>query len=314
MKPRVLCMQSDRAHVALLAPLEEVAEVDVLPADQTLMEQRLPDYDAFLIELGLQLRGDLVRRCPRLRVVATSTTGTDHIDVGALEAAGVRLISLKNDTEFLAEVSCTAEIAWALMLAVVRNLPAAFDSVKRGEWRRERFRGRQLRGITFGILGFGRLGRTIKDFALGFHMRVLAHDVRDFDPAGTGVEKVDLDTLLARSDVLSIHIHLTDENHHFMGRERIAKMKPGTVLINTSRGAAVDGPALIEALESGHLAGAGVDVLEGEWAGDLTDHPMVRYARTHDNLIISPHLGGATFEAQAMTLSHTVGKLAEALR
>jgi D-3-phosphoglycerate dehydrogenase / 2-oxoglutarate reductase len=256
----------------------------------------------------------LISRCERLRVVATGSTGTEHIDTRALEKAGIRFVSLKDDTEYLSGLSCPAEMAWALLLALLRRLPAAFESVKRGEWRREDYCGRQLRGLTLGILGFGRLGRMIKDFALGFHMRVLACDVVAFDPEGTGVERVDLQTLLRESDALSVHIDLTQENYHFLDRRRMAAMKPGAVLINTSRGAVVDGDALLEALREGRLAGAALDVLEGEWRGDLAGHPLVQYAREHDNLIITPHLGETTREAHERALAHVIARLIACLR
>lgn len=305
--PRVLCMQATDERKHFFDPLREVADVDFMVADQATLERILPEYDAFFIELQLQLRRELIDRCPKLKLVAACSTGTDHIDVKHLEAKGIRLVSLKYDTDFLADVPATAEMAWTLLLAVVRKVPWAFDSVKRGEWDRVRWRGRQLYRKTLGILGFGRLGKIIKGFGLGFRMRVIACDVRDFAPP-PGVERVDLETLLRESDVLSVHIHLTDENYHFLDAGRIAMMKPGAVLINTSRGAVLDQDALISALKSGRLAGAGVDVIENEYDPDLLDHPLVRYAREHENLVISPHVGGATFESQETALRHMIGK------
>jgi len=313
-RPRFLFTYALDDMAQFCEPLREAADVDAVKSDQRTLEEILPRYDGFLITLGLLLEKKMIERCPKLKLVATCTTGTDHIDVKALEERGIRFISMKRDTDFLSGVSATAEMAWGLLLSVVRNLPWAFDSVKSGSWKRWEFRGRQLRGKTFGILGYGRLGRIVKDMALGFHMRVLAHDVKDFDATGESVEKVDLDTLLRESDALSLHIHLTDENYHFMNRERIAKMKPGAVLLNTSRGAVLDQDALIEALESGRLAGAGVDVLEGEWRVDMSDHPMVKYARTHQNLVISPHIAGTTVDSMHMTMRRTVEKIKAALR
>lgn len=120
---------------------------------------------------------------------------------------------------------------------------------------------------------------------------------------------VDLDALLNESDVVSVHIHLTEDNRGLLNQERLARMKPGAVLINTSRGAIIDEGALVTALESGGLGGAGRDVVDGEWRDDLADHPLVRYAREHENLVISPHTGGITYESQAAALEFTVGKL-----
>jgi D-3-phosphoglycerate dehydrogenase len=273
------------------------------------LESRLNDYDALILSLGLQLHASLIASAPQLKFVATSTTGTDHIDVAQLERQGVELISLKYDTDFLSSISATAELAFALMLSVIRHLPRATASVERGEWDRMRFQGLQLRGRTLGILGYGRLGKIMQELALGFRMRVLAHDRNDCQSERAGVTMVSLDRLLRESDVLSIHIHLTDENYHFLDRERLARMKPGAILVNTSRGAIVDQAALLELLASGHLAGAGVDVLEGEWDENLADHPMVRYAREHDNLVITPHIGGCCIDAMEQAMGHTVAKL-----
>ena len=312
-RPRVLVMQKDKLQYHLFESLRDVAELDVLPADQATMEEILPQYDAFLIELGLQLREPLIRRCPKLKIVTTSTTGTDHMDVKFLETSGIQLICLKYDTDFLSTIPSTSELAFALLMAVIRRIPSSFDSVRRGEWDRARYIGHQLKDKTFGILGYGRLGRLVQDFALGFHMRVIANDILDLEPARPGVEMVDLDTLLRESDVISIHIHLTEENYHFMNRERMGRMKPDAVLINTSRGAVLDQEALVELLGSGRLGGAGVDVIEGEWICDLDTHPLIRYAREHENLVITPHLGGTSHEALEAAMAFTVGKLKKAL-
>jgi D-3-phosphoglycerate dehydrogenase len=161
--------------------------------------------------------------------------------------------------------------------------------------------------MTLGILGYGRLGRIVGQYGKAFRMRVLACDVRSVTP-DEGVTMVDLDTLLRESDVLSIHIHLQG-NEGLIGRKEFAKMKSGAYLVNTSRGGIIDEAAFLEALESGKLAGAGVDVIHGEWDPNIGEHPLIRYARTHDNLIISPHIGGVTYESQDMTLRHTVMKL-----
>lgn len=139
-------------------------------------------------------------------------------------------------------------------------------------------------------------------------MKVVACDVRQVRPE-EGVAMVDMDELLCRSDVLSIHVHLTDETRGLLGPEALEKMKPGAVIINTSRGAIVDEAAMLRALESGRLGGAGLDVICGEWSDRLADHPLISYSREHENLVITPHVGGVTFESQRMAMEHAVGKL-----
>jgi phosphoglycerate dehydrogenase-like enzyme len=138
----------------------------------------------------------------------------------------------------------------------------------------------------------------VADYGQAFRMRVLACDRKEIAPA-PGVEMVDFPTLLRESDVLSIHIHLTPENRGFLGREALSRMKPGAILLNTSRGAVLDEAALLDHLESGHLGGAGLDVIDGEWSKNLTAHRLIRYANLHENLVISPHTGGITYVSTA---------------
>jgi len=129
-----------------------------------------------------------------------------------------------------------------------------------------------------------------------------------------GVEMVDFDTLLGTADVISIHVHLTDANRSLIDAAAFAKMKEGVVIVNTSRGAIIDEAAFERSLRSGKVGAAGLDVIDGEWRDDLADHPLIRYAREHDNLVISPHVGGVTYESQAMTMQFVADKVAEAIR
>ena len=310
---KILSFADTKHRPEVLAPLDGIAEVINLPPTLENLEAELPEFDGFIPSLEVRLTRDLIERCPRLRVVATPSTGWDHLDTVSLKERGIHLISLREETEFLSSVTCTAEMAWALLLAVVRKLPWSFEAAKQGDWARDRFRGHQLSGKTLGILGYGRLGRIAADFGVAFRMRVIACDRRSTEFA-PGVEGVDFDTLVRDSDVLSIHIHLTPENEKLIDRDVLARMKPEAVILNTSRGGIIDETALIDALESGRLRGAGLDVIHGEWNEDLTQHPLIQYARSHDNLVISPHTGGVTFEAQAMTLEFLAGKLADYLR
>ncbi|MGH7003865.1 MAG: 2-hydroxyacid dehydrogenase, partial [Alphaproteobacteria bacterium] len=191
----------------------------------------------------------------------------------------------------------TAELAFGLVLALDRRLKPAFAAADRGDWARERFTGFQLFGKTLGVLGLGRLGGISVRIGQGFGMRVIAHDVRPVSMAG--VEMVDLVTLLSRADVLTIHVHLTPETEGLVDAAALARMKRSAILINTSRGRIVDEAALADALRRGIIAGAGLDVIDGEWLSDeeRMRHPLVVHARNHDNLVISPHIGGATVES-----------------
>jgi D-3-phosphoglycerate dehydrogenase len=308
MRYRVLSMSDLPAYPEAMAALAPVADVVELPAGREGLLEAIGGFDAYFATLAVRADGKVLERAKRLRVIATPSTGLDHIDLAAAAERKIAILSLKDDTEFLDRITATAELAWGLLLATVRRLPWAFEAARRGEWARDRFRGRQLSGKTLGVLGYGRLGRMVARYGLAFRMRVLACDVRPVEPEA-GVALVDLDTLLRESDVLSVHVHLTEANRGLLGAKEFARMKTGAVLVNTSRGAIVDEPALLAALESGRLAGAGLDVICGEWDADLAGHPLIRYASAHENLVISPHIGGVTAESQRLAMAHTAEKL-----
>jgi D-3-phosphoglycerate dehydrogenase len=309
---RFLNMAETDLFPDIWAPLAGLAEVVTVPADAHVLADLLPDFDAYFATLHARLTADMIASAPRLKVVVTPSTGLDHLDLPALAEHGVALLSLKDDTEFLDSITATAEMAWGLLLAVARKLPWSFAAAQRGEWARDRYRGMQLSGKTLGLLGYGRLGRIVAEYGKAFRMKVLACDVRPVQPA-PGVRMVDFDALLRQSDVLSLHIHLTEENRGLLDAAACARMKPGALLLNTSRGAIIDEAALLAVLESGRLGGAGLDVIEGEWREDLGAHPLIRYAATHENLVISPHTGGVTCESQYLTIAHMIRKLARFL-
>jgi D-3-phosphoglycerate dehydrogenase len=290
------------------AYLEQHAGLTIEPPDEKRLVELIPDYDAYFGHIHVRVARTVVERgAPRLKAVASPTTGTDHIDLAACAEYGVEVVCIKTEYDLLRTFTATAELAWGLLISVMRELPAAHSRAVSGHWDRDLFTGHQLRGKTLGILGYGRLGTMVAEYGKAFQMRVIAHDVRPFEACG--VESVDFDTLIHESDVLSLHIHLTPDTEQIIGRSEIARMKPGAVLINVSRGALVDEVALVEVLESGKLGGAGVDVITDEWSDDLANHPVIRYASNHCNLIVSPHIGGSTYETNRDARMFTVRKL-----
>lgn len=290
------------------AYLEQHADLTVEPPDETRLLELVPDYDAYFGHIHVRVsRAVIERGVPRLKAVASPTTGTDHIDLTACAEYGVEVVCIKTEYDLLRTFTATAELAWGLLISVMRELPAAHGRAVAGHWDRDLFTGHQLRGKTLGILGYGRLGTMVAEYGKAFQMRVIAHDIKPF--RADGVESVDFDTLIREADVLSLHIHLTPETERIIGRSEIAQMKPGAVLINVSRGALVDEEALVEALEAERLGGAGVDVITDEWSDNLENHPVIRYAARHRNLIVSPHIGGSTYETNHDARMFTARKL-----
>jgi D-3-phosphoglycerate dehydrogenase len=193
----------------------------------------------------------------------------------------------------------------ALILALARNLPWAFDHVRKGGWDRDQFRGRQLLGKTLGLIGFGRLGKIVAKYAKAFGQNVIAHD--PYVPPKVfkrlGVKRVDLKSLLKNSDIVSLHAAHTPETDKLLKEEHFRLMKPAAYFVNTARGEIIDENSLLKALQNKWIAGAALDVMTAERgdASHLRNNPLLRYSVTHNNLLIVPHLGGATFEAMQIT-------------
>lgn len=304
---KLLAMSKNVGAEELYDKLGDVVSVTLMPPNRENVLRIISEYDGFITPLEFRTDEEIIDAAKNLKAIFTVSTGLDHIELEYAAKKGIPVYGMKNDREFLDSVTATAEQALALLLGVVRKIPWAFDSVKKGFWLREQYKGHQLSGKTIGILGCGRLGTIMAQYAQALRMNVLGCDILPVELPG--VEMVCFEELLQRSDVLSIHVHLNDSTRGLIGAKEFAQMKKGAVLINTSRAAIVDEGAMLDALESGILAGAGVDVIDGEWLEDKTVHPVIQYANEHENLLVSPHVGGACFEAQLMALDNTLEKV-----
>lgn len=315
-QPTILVAESVFAPSAR-AILEQVGSVLDFESFSQFVK-RLPEADAVVAGLEVRFDAELLDRAPRLRVIATRTSQLRHLDLEEAERRGIEIIFIRPDDPLLQITSSTAEEAFALLLALARNVPWAHESVKRGEWQRARYGGTELRGKTLGLVGFGRLGRMVAEYANAFRMRVVAYDphVDDVTIVGGSAEPVSLDALLRESDAVSIHCTYSAETAGLIGKDEFAAMREGALFVNTARGEITDEAALLDALKSGHLGGAAVDTLAGELpdGAHLREHPLVDYARTHENLIVLPHLGGATAEATERTQVYIAEQLANRLR
>ena len=302
-KPVVINAEPERYSPRARSILNDVAELRELPLGRAALLAALPDADGLIVRLGHRVDDELLAAGPRLRFVATATTGLNHIDLKAAGRRGIAVLSLKGETEFLDTVTATAEHTWGLLLALIRHLPAAAAQASRGHWNRNYLVGRQLSGLTLSIVGYGRLGRIVAGYARAFRMRILAVDPHPLS-RDEGIGYVSLNDALKEADVLSIHVALTPETERLLGSSEFSSMKPGSYLVNSSRGEVLDEGALLFALQSGRLAGAALDVLCNEvpcGARWRSDHPLLTYARAHDNLLITPHIGGATRDSMHQT-------------
>lgn len=291
-----------------LRRLEELAEVDVWPEARSPSREELAlaagDADGLITMLTDRIDAALLEVCPRLKVVANVAVGTDNLDLAALTA---RKIPAGNTPGVLTDA--TAEIAFALILATARRIVEARDTLLAGGWKQwepDFLLGRELAGSTLGIVGLGRIGLAVARRAQAFSMSLLATSRRGTEVPGVTV--LGLDALLAQSDIVSLHVPLSDATRHLIGRAELARMKPGSILINTARGAVVDEEALADALESGHLGAAGLDVFSREPV--RSDDRLVRLP----NCVALPHIGSATGKTRRAMAGLAVDNVLAALR
>lgn len=257
-----------------------------------------------VVRLRHAINASWMKKMPELKIIATNTTGLNHIDLAEARARKIKVISLRGHTKFLKDIPSTAEKTMALMLALMRNLPWAFDHVKSGGWERDMFKGNQLYKKTIGIIGFGRLGKIVARYAKAFRMNVVAYDPHISRASFGKIKKVSLDELCRNADIISLHASFDPEHPRILlGINEFKKMKPKAYFINTARGELIDEKALLQALREKRIRGAALDVLTNEQGsgGHLKKNPLLLHAKKNKNLIIVPHLGGATYEAMQIT-------------
>ena len=276
---------------------------------------RLSEIDVLIVRLSNQIDRAILDSAPRLKVIVTATTGLDHIDTACAAERGVVVLSLKGETDFLRSIPATAEHTWGLLLALARNLPWAYQSVLQGEWQRDRFRGRDLAGRRLGIVGLGRIGEKIAHYGHAFGMQVAAYDPYQPNWLPEVERHPTLEALCRQSEIISLHVPLNEETRVMFGKHELSWLPDGALLVNTARGAVLDETALLRALESGQLGGAALDVLSDETAPTrpLTAR-LVEYARSHSNLLLTPHIGGATIDSMHTTEIFMARKLERFLK
>jgi D-3-phosphoglycerate dehydrogenase len=292
--------------------LREIGTVDEYSHSRESLLQNIQDYDVLIVRLGLSIDRDILQAAINLKVIVTATTGLDHIDLEFAKSKNIEVLSLRGETEFLRTIPATAEHTWALLLSLIRKVVLAFEDVKNFNWDRDKFRGNDLYQKNLGILGLGRIGEMVGRYGLAFGMRVSAYDPYRADWMSGVKRELSLLNLLENSDVLSIHVPLNAENIHLIGHDELLLLPESAVVLNTSRGEIIDEEALLHALENGKIAGASLDVISEEW-GSKQNHRLIKYARRNSNLIITPHVGGATVESMAMTEIFMARKLKEYL-
>ncbi len=311
---RILNLEPQGYCEAAREVLQQLGEVVEAPLQRADLLTHLPIYDVLIVRLAHQIDRQVIEAGSRLKAVVSATTGLDHIDVDFAHSRGIAVLSLRGEVDFLRTVSATAEHTWALLLALLRRLPQAFADVQQGRWEREAWRGHEVDGKRLGLLGLGRVGSKVARYGQAFGMKVGAYDPYAADWL-SGVRRfANLTDLLAWSQVLSLHVPLTAETSHLIGAAELALLPPDAVLVNTSRGDVIQEDALVQALTQKRLAGAALDVVAHERdPRRRQESPLLAYARAHDNLLLTPHISGATYESMARTEVFMARKLADFL-
>ena len=259
-----------------------------LGKDKDRFLEAIKDYDGLAIRSATKVSDKVLNHAPNLKVIGRAGIGVDNVDIPAASRKGVIVMN----TPFGNSIT-TAEHAIAMMMSVARQIPEANASTHDGRWEKSRFMGVELTAKTLGVIGAGNIGSIVIDRAKGLKMKVIAYDPFLSEDRATqlGVQKVELDELLERSDFITLHVPLTDKTRNILSAEAIAKLKPGVRIVNCARGGLVDEAALAEALKDGRVAGAAFDVFAVEPA---TESPLFNLP----NVVVTPHLGAATTEAQ----------------
>ena len=305
LKPKVLV--SDKLSDTAVAIFRDRGiEVDFRPElgrDKEALRQVIGEYDGLAIRSATKVSGKLLDGADRLKVIGRAGIGVDNIDVQAASRKGVIVMNTP-----LGNAITTAEHAIAMMMSMARQIPEADASTRAGNWEKSRFVGTELFGKTLGVVGCGNIGSAVCRRGIGLEMKVVCYDpfLSEERAARLGIEKVDFDELLARADVISFHVPLTDKTRRIMDASAFAKTRKGVRIVNCARGGVVDEQALADAIRSGHVAGAALDVFECE---PPENNPLLELPE----VVVTPHLGASTTEAQEKVAQQVAEQMSDYL-
>jgi len=319
---KIVCITPIKHLDGVYERLEQYGEVIYVPEisklELTTLLSETPDIKYLFTNPNKQdfILDEEVLENSNIKVINTCSTGLNHIDLQyVLGEKNIEVWSLKEDFELINDLPSTAELSFGLMMSLLRKIPEGFDSVKKGKWDYEPLIGRQIKGLTIGIIGFGRLGKITAELFKGWGVNILVNDpyVETFE-----YEQVEIKKLQEKSDVVFLHLHANKETRNMVDREFLSNMKKGAILINTSRGELVDEKEIIKSLHSrDELGGYGTDVIRDEF-GNVKNSKLIEFANSRypeimgsDRIVITPHVGGMTWEGQTKAYKWAVDKFGE---
>ena len=298
---RLLIAESNGFSAEAIRLLEDHYVVEQQDLDRQRLLASVGDADVLWVRLRHMIDAEIMDAATDLEVIATNTTGLNHIDLEEADRRGIQVVSLKGEVDFLDSIRATAEHTIALTLALLRRIPDAHQHVCDGYWDRGQFQGSEIHEKTVGVIGYGRLGRIVAGYFESFGARVIVHS-RDI-LAGTSIDgrqAVILDELLRQSDIVSLHASYEPDNDRMIGAVQFACMKPGAVFVNTARGELVDEEALVTVLREHRIAGAALDVIRDEQKEDGAS-VAIRDLAQQSSVLLTPHIGGNTRESLEKT-------------
>lgn len=298
---------TDKVELSGLYPIVDAEGFEIVAVDDSTGDRfvdELATAEALVIRSATRVTAEMLTRAPALRVIGRAGVGVDNVDLEAATAAGVVVFNAPGGNTIAA-----TELTMGLILSVARMIPAADASIRGGRWDRAAFKGVELKGKTLGLIGAGRIGGEVAIRCRAFEMDVIVYDpyLTEERAAELGVGLAGLNEVLEQADFISIHVPLTDETRGICGHDALARMKPTTYVINASRGGVIDESALAAALHAGTIAGAALDVYETEPLA--ADSPL----RDAPNLVLTPHLGASTAEAQVGVATEVAAKIRDYL-
>ena len=249
-------------------------------------------------KLGKELLQDT-----NVKIINSCSTGLNHIDLAYCKQHSIEIQCHKNDYELINQLPSTSELAFGLMLSLLRHIPQCTLHVENGGWDYTQFMGRQVKDLRIGVVGYGRLGKMMYNFCKAFNAEVMV-----FDPLEGNIGCSCIEEMFEKSDVITLHVHVTDETKYMINKQLLGLMKKNSYIVNTSRGEIVDEQAIVKALESGKLAGYATDVVEQEF-GNISESPIIQAMKRGENILITPHIGGMTIEGQQKAYEWSISKL-----
>lgn len=269
------------------------------------IKEKIGNFTIVIVRSRTKLTRDIIEKADNCKIIARVGVGLDNVDTDAAKEKNIRVINAVEGA-----MNAVAELVLGLMLSLARQIPRADRAIRNNQWLKNELKGTELKGKYLGIIGCGNIGKRLARLARGLNMNIIGYDVIPIDPEfvkEVGLMKADLDTLLQSSDYVSIHVPLLDSTKHLLDAKRMSTMKKTAKIINTSRGGVVDEDALYEALKNGTLGGAALDVFEKEPA-------LGTKLATLDNVILTPHIGAQTKEAQSLAANVIAEKIIQILR